>query len=260
MSLSAETVAAASNAMTWVPDNAATEETDEYRLVRLPDYFDPPLRLLRFSPAGPLEQAVAAVLDRAREFGLPDLQWMVRLDSPPVVGLLEARGATVTETLDVLALDLAGGAPALPPPAPEVTVRWATDVPTIRDSTELAADVFGGSTPPPERLAEMANRDRAGVPAGQGGMVVAYAGRTPVGTGGVGMAAGVARLWGGAVRPQARGQGVYRATLAARLEYGVAHGASMALVNARVETSGPILRRVGFASYGQELRYRVPLY
>ena len=203
---------------------------------------------------------MAAVLDRARQFGLPDLQWMVRLDSPPVAGLLEARGATVTETLDVLALDLTAGAPALPPPTGAVTVRWATDVQTIRDSAELAADVFGGSLPPPERLAEMADRDLAGLPAGQGGMVVAYAGPAPVGTGGVGLASGVARLWGGAVRPQARGQGVYRATLAARLEYGAAHGASLALVNARVETSGPILRQAGFASYGQELRYRVPLY
>ena len=50
-----------------------------------------------------------------------------------------------------------------------------------------------------------------------------------------------------------------RATLAARLEYSAAHGAAMALVNARVETSGPILRQVGFASYGQQLTYRVPL-
>jgi hypothetical protein len=95
MSLSAARVVAASIAMTWVPDTATSEETEEYRLVRLPAYFDPPLRLLRFSPAGPVEPALAAVLDRAREFGLPELQWTVHPDSPPVAGLLEARGATV---------------------------------------------------------------------------------------------------------------------------------------------------------------------
>jgi hypothetical protein len=33
----------------------------------------------------------------------------------------------------------------------------------------------------------------------------------------------------------------------------------MALVNARVETSGPILRQAGFAAYGRQVRYRVPL-
>ena len=106
----------------------------------------------------------------------------------------------------------------------------------------------------------MAERDRAAVPGGRGGTVVAYAGQTPLGTGGVMVADGAARLWGGAVRPAARGRGVYRATLAARLEYSAAHGAAMALVNARVETSGPILRQVGFASpTGGSSAYRVPL-
>ena len=82
MSLSAARVVAASIAMTWVPETATTEETDDYRLVRLPDYFDPPLRLLRFSPAGPVEPALAAVLDRARQFGLPELQWTVQPGQP----------------------------------------------------------------------------------------------------------------------------------------------------------------------------------
>jgi GNAT superfamily N-acetyltransferase len=261
MSLSADKVVAASIAMTWVPDTATTEETEEYRLARLPDYFDPPLRLLRFSPAGPVEPAIAAVLDRARQFGLPELQWTVHpdTDSPSVARLLEARGATVAETLDVLALDLSEGAPALPPPALDVEVRWATDLQTITDSTELAAEIFGGAVPPPERLVEMAERDSAAVPGGRGGMVVAYDGETPLGTGGVAIASGAARLWGGAVIPAARGRGVYRATLAARLDYSAAHGATMALVNARVETSGPILRAAGFAAYGRQLSYRVPL-
>jgi GNAT superfamily N-acetyltransferase len=260
MSLSTEAVVAASNAMTWIPDTAVTEETDEFLLARLPDYFNPPLRLLRFSPAGPVAPALAAVLDRARRYGLPELEWSARLGSQPeVAGLLEARGAKVTETLDVLALDLARGVPALRPPAQDVTVRWATDLPTIDDAAQVTVAVFGGSLPPPERLAEMAERDGAAIPAGEGGQVVAYVGPAPVGTGGVVMASGVARLWGGAVLRSARGQGIYRALLAARLEYGAAHGAIMALVNARVETSGPILRRAGFTSYGQELRYRVRL-
>jgi GNAT superfamily N-acetyltransferase len=73
------------------------------------------------------------------------------------------------------------------------------------------------------------------------------------------MADGVACLWGGAVRQEARRQGVYRAILAARLRYGAAHGATMARVKGRVETSAPILRQVGFAAYGQEILYRIPL-
>lgn len=260
MSLSAEKVIAASNAWSWIPDNATTEATEEYLLVRFPDYFEHPLELLRFSPAEASPEAVDIVLDRARRFGLPDLHWWVRLDSPPeVADLLVARGATVDETLDVLAVDLARGAPELLPPAREVTLRWATDVPTLRDGTQVGVTVFGGSMPPEDRLVEEAKRDSATVASGDGGMVVAYCGGEPVGSGGIAMAEGVARLWGGAVRPEARRQGVYRAILGARLRYGAGHGAIMALVKGRIETSAPILRQAGFAAYGQEMMYRVPL-
>jgi GNAT superfamily N-acetyltransferase len=185
---------------------------------------------------------------------------MARLGSPPEVAeLLAGLGATVAETLDVLALDLRHGAPVIPAPTREVDLRWATDVATVRDGSEVGAAVFGGAVPPEERLAENAHRDSATVPAGEGGLIVAYASGTPAGTGGVSMVDDVARLWGGAVVESARGQGVYRAILAARLEYGAAHGATMALVKGRVDTSGPILRRAGFTAYGQELIYRVPL-
>ena len=50
-----------------------------------------------------------------------------------------------------------------------------------------------------------------------------------------------------------------RAVLAARLSYAVAHGATMALVKGRIDTSGPILRRAGFIAYGREPAYDVPL-
>lgn len=260
MSLSPESVVAASAVWSWVPDNATTTETDKYLLVRYSDYFEYPLELIRFHPAGPVEAAVAAALDQARQFGFPELYWMVKLDSPPgVVELLAARGATVAETVDVLALDLSTGAPELPAPARDVELRWATDPATARDGSEVGTAVFGGSVPPDERLVTNASRDSVSVPAGEGGMMVAYVAGRPAGTGGVTMVDGVARLWGGAVVESARGQGVYRAVLAARLAYAAAHGATMALVKGRIETSGPILRRAGFTAYGQEVIYRVPL-
>ena len=264
MSLSADEVVAASNAWTWIPDNAVTAATEEYLLVRFPDYFEHPLELLRFTPSGQsaaaLATAVETVLERAREFGLPDLYWWVKLDSPPeVADLLRARGATVDETLDVLAVDLRPGTPEILPPGRDVELRWATEVATHRDGTQVGVAVFGGSMPPEERLAEEARRDRATVKAGDGGMVVAYVDGAAVGSAGVAMADGVARLWAGAVLEPARGQGVYRAVLGARLNYGAHHGATMGLVKGRVDTSGPILRQAGFAAYGQEIMYRVPL-
>jgi hypothetical protein len=213
MELSDEAVIAASNSWIWVPDNATATETDEYLIVRFPDYFDHPLEVVRFTPTGPAADMVEVVLDRAREYGLPKLWWMVRLDSPSGVReLLEARGATLDETLDVLARDLSGGAAELPPPAGAAELRWAVDPATIRDGLAVGAEVFG-----------------------------------------------VARLWFGAVVEAARGQGFYWAVLAARLAYAARHGATMALVKGRIETSGSILRRAGFAAYGQELIYAVSL-
>ena len=118
---------------------------------------------------------------------------------------------------------------------------------------------FGGQLPPDERIEVNAGRDAATVPAGEGGMLVAYVIGAPAGTGGVTMADGVARLWGGSVVPALRGLGVYRAVLDARLAYAVTHGAAMALVKGKADTSGPILRRAGFAAFGGEPHYTVPL-
>ncbi len=260
MSLSASAVAAASAAWVWVPDNATVAETEEYSIMRLPDYFEFHLSVLTFQPSGPVSEAVDAVIERARSFGLPELRWPVPAQSPAGLdAALRARGASVELTLDVLASDLTGGAPAIAPPAVDVTIRWATEFETARDGSAVQLSGFGGALPPDDRLQDNAVRDAASVPAGDGGTLVAYVDGAAVGSGGVTMADGVARLWGGAVVPAARGRGVYRALLAQRLAYAVTNGAAMALVRGRTDTSGPILRRAGFDAFGQETQYSVPL-
>ena len=260
MSLSSAAVAAASAAWVWVPDNAEVIETDQYTILRLPDYFERDLRVLTFMPDGPLGPAVDAVLGRARTLGRPELDWEARLEAPAgLAAELAARGGQPKLTVEVLATDLSAGAPELPPPTAKLTVRWATDAAATRDGAVVGVAAFGGAVAPDERIEAEAERDARSVPAGDGGMVVAYLDGTPVGCGGVTMADGVARLWGGAVVPGARGQGVYRAVLAERLRYAVTHGATMALVKGNVETSGPILRKAGFAGHGQETVYTIPL-
>jgi hypothetical protein len=209
-----------------------------------------------FQPAGPLGAAVDAVIARARTFGQPDLQWM---DPAGLAGELEARGGAAGVVLDVLALDLSAGVPALPPASVEVTMRWATDFETAREAMALGVIGFGGELPPEDRIKTVASNDAANVPGGDGGMLVAYVGGRAAGSGGIVMADGVARLWGGVVAPSARGQGAYRAVLGARLGYGAANGATMALVKGRIDTSGPILRRAGFGVFGQETLYTIPL-
>ena len=173
--MTAESVAAASAAWVWVPDNAAVTETDEYTIVRLPDYFEYQLSVNAFAPAGPLGAAVDRVLDRARSFGLPKVRWQVRLEDPDgLAAELAARGGRVALVLDVLACDLTRGRPALPPPAADVTIRWATDVETARDGSVVQVTAFGGTPPPDDRIAVNAGRDAATVPVGEGGMLVAY--------------------------------------------------------------------------------------
>lgn len=260
MSLSASAVAAASAAWVWVPDSASVVESDEYAILRMPDYFDYQLSVLTFKPTGSLGPAVDALLGRARALGLPKLRWQVRLDDPAgLAAELTSRGAQLQVTLDVLASDLSGGAPALPPPTADVTIRWATDFATARDASALGVTGFGGALPPDQRIEQNAARDAAAVPAGEGGMLVAYTDGLPAGSGGVTMADSVARLWGGVVAPSARGQGVYRAVLDSRLSYAVTHGATMALVKGNVATSGPILRKAGFSAFGQEPLFDVLL-
>lgn len=258
--LSPSAVAAASAAWVWVPDNATVVEEDEYTLLRLPDYFDYQLSVLAFTPAGPLGPAVDAVLTRARSFGRPELMWEVHLADPAGLSSeLESRGAKLKVTLDILADDLSGGVPVLPPPSADVTIRWATDFETARDGAAIGVTGFGGTVPPDERIAANAARDAESVPAGEGGMLIAYVNGVPAGSGGVTLVGGVARLWGGVVVPPARGQGIYRAVLDARLSYAVRHGAAMALVKGNVATSGPILRKAGFTAFGQEPVYRIRL-
>lgn len=77
--------------------------------------------------------------------------------------------------------------------------------------------------------------------------------------GGCTRASEVARLWGAATRPHLRGHGAYRSVLRERLTVARAHGATLGLVKGRVETSGPILRRVGFEPYGQERLFDLAL-
>ncbi len=261
MTLAPERVVAACNAWTWVPDDARTEETDDYLLVRFPDYADRLLVVLRFRPAGDEGEALDRVLARAAETGLPDVTVWVRLDAAAGLDeLLTDRGGVPDETTDVLACDLADGVPDLG--SSDVEVRWVEGpdaVDRLRHSHAVFSTVFGGEVPPEARLDVEALQARYDHAHGLGGGVVAYADGEPVGSGGLTAVDGVARLWSGSVVERHRGRGVYRALLAARLAYAVEHGCTMALVKGRVETSGPILRRARFEVFGQERAYRLPL-
>ena len=81
----------------------------------------------------------------------------------------------------------------------------------------------------------------------------------PAACGGCTLRDEVAHLWGAVTLREYRRRGAYRAVLAERLRLARAHGATLALVKGRVETSGPILLRAGFAEYDEERCYWLPL-
>ena len=84
-------------------------------------------------------------------------------------------------------------------------------------------------------------------------------GSEPASAGGCTLRGEVAQLWGAVTLREYRRRGGYRAVLAERLRLAREHGAALALVKGRVETSRPILLRAGFADYGQERCYWLPI-
>ena len=257
MALTPDDVARASAAWLWYPDEAEVLETDDFLMVDWPAWFGSPPSLLRFSPTGPVAEGFARAQAAARDWGHEEMVAWVKLDAPEGLEPLLRQHSTPKETLDVFALDLTGGAPSSPDA--DVEISWRDDLASSRAFVEVGIAAFEeGTMPADDVLLAYAAEAEADRVAGRGGQLLAHFEGRPAGAAGLTMADGTARLWGGAVVPSARRRGVYRALLAARLEYAVAHGATMALVKGRVETSGPILRRTGFEVYGQERSYVVP--
>jgi GNAT superfamily N-acetyltransferase len=264
-----ERVRAASAAWVFLPDGAPRVATEEYLLVRYPDWFERPVQLVRFDPRRDAPVALAEVVDLARRLvdpGRPatsQVACWVRLGAVDAMERVEASyrgaGGVLDETVDVLALDLGGLDPQTLAPARDVELRWSDDLAVMIDAAELGAKVFGGSAGDRAALAAQHPGELAKLRSGGGGAVVAYLDGRPVGSGGLTVVGADARFWGGAVLPDARGRGVYRALLAARLRYALDHGATLALVKGRVQTSGPILRRAGFTGHGQERSWLISL-
>jgi GNAT superfamily N-acetyltransferase len=258
VSLDAADVLARAAEWIWVPPFAKDLRTPEYRVVAFPEYFAEPTEAfpVAFDSARDPRAVVDDVLGAAAALGRDRVAVMGlgELTRPP--GLedhLLARGGVLCETLAVLALPLPGGLGDLHVPE-DVEVREVRDLETLRDWDRIGVEVFGGTLRTEDELRTGLERTD-----GRDPMLVAYREGEALGTGGFTVAGDVVRLWGGAVVAQSRGTGVYRALLDHRLRAGRDRGCRMALVKGRVETSAPVLRRAGFAAYGEERAYRLPV-
>jgi GNAT superfamily N-acetyltransferase len=202
---------------------------------------------------------VAEVLARVRDLGRPEVSWWVTASTAPagLEEVLRERGGTVTEVVDVLAYDLGAGVPDLAVP-PDVTATTVTEPRALLDWHRVAAAVWGTPEPPEGQVAAALAAVRE--ERGRGELrVVGYVGPEPAAAAGCTLVGPVMRLWGAATLPAWRGRGAYRAVLGERLAQAHWRGATLALVKARVGSSGPILRAAGFAAYGQERCYTLPV-
>jgi hypothetical protein len=246
-----ERIAAAANAWVWVPDDARRVDRD-YLLVDFPPGYDDecPTQVQWTRSSRSATELVDEAIAQTRAWDRQRLGWWIRLDDrpPDIEGELTRRGGVLHETVSVLATSLDA------PPLVDTGLRWEVvrDERTLRDARTVYREVWGGPELSAEewshRLAEVAQ------PVGERPAfeVVAYVDGSPASAGGCTRSDDVARLWGAATRPAYRGRGAYRTTVAARLGIAVEHGATLGLVKGRISTSGPILKRLGFASYGEE--------
>jgi GNAT superfamily N-acetyltransferase len=272
----ADAVQAAADAWVWVPPDAEQVVTSEYQLIAYPAHFQHPTQVAWSKTTRPPVEVIDEVLAQVRAWGRDRVYWWVRADTRPAAteaALLE-RGAALAETVQVLAYDLAAGLPdlGLPEPGPRepgppepgradgMHAELVSDERTLRLSQLVSAGVWDEHHEPTaaEFESDLA-RLREALASWSDFRVIVYLDGQPAATGGCGLVSEVARLWGAGTLPAFRGRGAYRQLLSTRIATAHEHGATLALVKGRVQTSAPILLRAGFTAYGEERCYRLPV-
>jgi len=273
----AEAVRAAAAAWVWVPPDAQQIVTSEYQLIAYPAHYQHPTQVPWSNPARPVDEVIDEVLAHAAAWGRDRVYWWVRdygagqantgqadagraeAGQASIEATLQACGGNLADTVQVLGYDLTSGVPALDL-ADGPRAELVQDERTLRASHLVSAEVWEDHRErTPAAIAEEVASLREGLKSWSEFRVVVFIGSQPAAAGGCWIVGNVARLWGAGTRPAYRGRGAYRALLDGRIALARDHGATLALVKGRVETSGPILRRAGFTSYGEERSYCVPL-
>ncbi|RLB45934.1 MAG: hypothetical protein DRI90_27880 [Deltaproteobacteria bacterium] len=135
----------------------------------------------------------------------------------------------------------------------DCSVRPVSSMTELRDSVRVTEAAFGAPAhaTPKELLGYLAECTRNG---GRVYRYVAYDPRTgaPLSTGGMTHYPSLrfCLLWAGSTIAEARGRGCYGAVLAARVERARTLGAVRVGLYAHVDTSAPIVRRLGFERHG----------
>jgi len=186
--------------------------------------------------------------DESRRRGIKLVEWWVGWSTPPsLVDELLSLGLVPDDEPVLTGMTSAKE----PPAAPDIDVRPIETAAQFLEAIAVDWEVW--QTPEDERTKRRAievGRFDAEHAAGTAHHWAAYDAGRPIGFGrGVDMEDGVA-LMGGAVLPEARGRGVYRALVRARWDHAVARGTPLLVVQAG-PMSAPVLDGLGFERHGE---------
>ena len=244
--LDPEAVRAAAARWIWVPVDATEVVTDDYRLTHYSDYSS-----VQWSATErPVADVLGETLDHARAAGRPTLRWWVDGRTSPrgTEATLSAFGMEMVERLEVLALPVETELPA----TDDVTVVQAASRADVELAGRIQAEVFAMSSATEAQVEDLTRSVEQPESERLIRSYVAYLDGEPVGSGGSTVDGDALRFWDGAVLAAYRGRGAYRALVSQRLQDARTTTARFALVKAVDTTSAPILKRLGFASYGEQ--------
>ena len=256
----AQRVLDAAAAMEFVPEGAIEVRTDDYRLVRHPDWALGPTvgaaQVTWSRTTRPLDEVIDEVAAHVRGWGLPGVAWWTSAVSRPAgtEEALRARGAGLIDAMQVLARELGEDLPRQPGPPEQsgVAVELVRDERTFRAASTVSVQGWGSVEPDEAEIARQLKEALEDLASWSSFRVVAFADNEPVSTGSCTLTGEVALLWGAITLPASRGHGSYRAVLAERLRLAREHGATLVMAKGRALASGPILQRAGFTDYGEE--------
>ena len=234
----------------WIPPDITVVDRPELLAMQCPrpvPYLNMVLRTR--APAHQLPALVAEVGQLHRHC---TSRWVVTdtTDTAPLTAALAAGGYEAAERHDVRAVHVDAVASRT---TGNWLVRDVDSMARLREEYDVIGQAFGmGVSFTDESLAK--DLELCTEPAARVHRFLAYdATDRPVATGALTVypSLGFGLLWGGGTIPDARGRGAYAAIMAARVARARVLGVSCIGLYARVDTSSPIVARLGFARWGE---------
>jgi len=236
----------------WRPPGTKVVSYQRFDLALYPGFWNENFVKAKSLPNQNPESLVEEVVAAASQLRLSKLAWRVSSspDSRDLERVLEDAGFVAEKMDELLAWELGNGpAPILPEPevSGQVIAERVTNFEHYQAARRVEAAAFGHQLPSEQELEqEWSSATAESEEAAKSARFFSRMGNVAISTGGLTMSDKVVRLWGAGTHPAYRGRGGYRAITIARMNEGHHRGATIAIVNARTGTSGPILKRMGF--------------